>query len=324
MALILNDTNLKKLFGTVIKDADDGCIRPNSYVLRLGSHGEFLNTGKEFELGNKVKGLRIQPGHSVAITAFEKIDFSRDVVEKIFPGADLHGFLSPTTDLSREGIITSSTQVDAGYTGTLNWTIRNTSNHVAEFIYQEKLFRLTIFRLENGEKPETLYDGEYQAKDGYVRSSRGGAPRGMKESEWIDSSMKGSREEKLGELIDSGYPWNILGTRLKEVDDQLGTVANEYAAIGNSIDKLNNQMAKIPSTIADAVNKLFIDQKDALAWKFATVMFSIFLGVGGLVTLVGVPKIWNIFGTHPVGVGVALLAICIILLFTTFIMGRKK
>ena len=320
MALILNDTDLKKLFGTVIKDAGDGCIRPNSYVLRLGSRGEFLNTGKEFELGKKVKGLRIQPGHSVAITAFEKIDFSRDAVEKIFPGADLHGFLSPTTDLSREGIITSSTQVDAGYTGTLNCTIRNTSNHVAEFIYQEKLFRLTIFRLENGEKPETLYGGEYQAKDGYVRSRRGGAPKGMKESEWIDSSMKGSPEEKLGELIDSGYPWNILGTRLKEVDDQLGTITDEYATIGNSIDKLNNQMAKIPSTIVDAVNKLFLDQKDALAWKLATVTLSIIFGVGGVVSfLAGVPEIWNMIVTHPVGVGVALLVIAI----SAFIMSSK-
>ncbi len=64
MATMLNDTELKRLLGEVIRDGDATCIRPNSYVLRLGSVGEFLNTGKDFELGSKNKGLRIQPGHS--------------------------------------------------------------------------------------------------------------------------------------------------------------------------------------------------------------------------------------------------------------------
>ena len=49
MATILNDIEIKRLLGTVIVDGDSSCIRPNAYVLRLGSAGEFLNTGKEFE-----------------------------------------------------------------------------------------------------------------------------------------------------------------------------------------------------------------------------------------------------------------------------------
>jgi hypothetical protein len=49
MATILNDVELKRLIGAVIIDGDPTCIRPNAYVLRLGSFGEFLNTGKDFE-----------------------------------------------------------------------------------------------------------------------------------------------------------------------------------------------------------------------------------------------------------------------------------
>ncbi len=50
MATILNDSELRKLIGTVIIDGDPTSVRPNSYVLRLGGEGEFLNAGKTFTL----------------------------------------------------------------------------------------------------------------------------------------------------------------------------------------------------------------------------------------------------------------------------------
>ena len=95
------------------------------FVERLGNSGEFLNCGKEFTLGPKKKGNQgLQPGHSVALTAFETVDFSRETVRKIYPEHDLHAFISPSTDLSREGNCgPPTTQIDAGYHGTLNWRI---------------------------------------------------------------------------------------------------------------------------------------------------------------------------------------------------------
>ena len=216
MATILNDTELKKLIGTVIKGGDQSCVRPNSYILRLGSDGTFINTEKEFKINDK-KGIRLVAGHSVGITALETIDFSQDTVKKIFSECDLHGFISPTTDLSREGINAASTQIDAGYKGTLNWTLANTSGKVAEFVHGEKLFRLTIIRLEKGERPEFPYKGDYQDKKGYVSSKRSSAPRGMKKSDWVEAFKDDGPEGKLEELINLGYPWNILGTRLKEL-----------------------------------------------------------------------------------------------------------
>jgi hypothetical protein len=62
MAIILNDNELKRLIGTVIIDGDTSSIRPNSYVLRLGDEGEFLNATKEFTLGKAKKGIRVLSG----------------------------------------------------------------------------------------------------------------------------------------------------------------------------------------------------------------------------------------------------------------------
>ena len=89
MAVILNDIELNKMIGTVIIDGNSDCVRPNSYVLRLGNEGEFLNSGKGFTLGQSKKGLKISPGHSVAITSMETIDFRQATVQRIYPDCAL-------------------------------------------------------------------------------------------------------------------------------------------------------------------------------------------------------------------------------------------
>lgn len=86
VARILSDKEIRALLGTVIINGDLNCIRPNAYVLRLGAKGEFLNTGKEFNISSDKKGLCIQPGHAVAVTAYETLDFRRETVHKIYPG----------------------------------------------------------------------------------------------------------------------------------------------------------------------------------------------------------------------------------------------
>ena len=84
MASLLSDKEIIKLIGTVIINGDISFVRPNSYVLRLGKTGEFLNADKEFELGVNKKGIKVSPGHSVALTAFETIGFRRKTVSEIF------------------------------------------------------------------------------------------------------------------------------------------------------------------------------------------------------------------------------------------------
>jgi len=252
MATLLNDKEIAGLVGRVIVNGDASCVRTNSYVLRLGPAGEFLNSGKEFTLGGSKKGIRIQPGHSVALTAFETIDFRRETVRQIYPDHDLHALVSPSTDLSREGLVAPTTQVDVGYHGTLNWTLTNTSNEVRRFLMHEKIFRITFFKLAPGETPVGTYKGDYQGRTGYVRSERKGPSVGMRENEWEDSRIDGGPEALLENLIKSGYPWNLLGERLQIIDGQFQTVTNEYGEIKKAMGDMKQDM---PITISNSFNQ---------------------------------------------------------------------
>ena len=248
MAELLNDKEITDLLGSVIEQGDKACVRPNSYVLRLGAAGEFHTTGKEFKLGSgptDKKGIIVSPGQSVALTALETIDFTREAVKEHFPDCDLHGIVSPTTDLQREGVVAPTTQVDAGYRGTLNWTLSNSSSEERRFIFGERLFRLSILKLAEGERPDALYGGAYQNREGYVRSERTGAPTGMRAVDWEDSTTEEGPEALLDRLIQSGFPWNVLGTRFKVIDDQFKTVTNEYADIRDSIGRLEGSIERL-------------------------------------------------------------------------------
>lgn len=248
LAELLNDREIRQVLGSVIQDGDESSIRSNSYVLRLGAHGEFLTTGKEFALGdapNSKKGIRVPPGQSVALTSYETIDFRRETVHKHFPEHDLHAFISPATDLQREGVVAPSTQIDAGYMGTLNWTISNSSSEERRFVHQERLFRLTILKLGSGETPEALYAGEYQGKTGYVRSRRAGPPVGMRDVDWEDSTTTEGPQALLERLIKSGFPWTVLGERLQKIDNQFQVVTNEYADIRDAMQALERETGAI-------------------------------------------------------------------------------
>ena len=288
MAQLLNDQEIRQLLGTVIQDGDVSSVRPNSYVLRLGAVGEFLTTGKEFSLGSgpkDKKGIKVSPGQSVALTAFETIDFRRDTVNKHFPECDLHAIVSPTTDLQREGVAAATTQVDAGYLGTLNWTLSNSSSEERRFVHKERLFRLTILKLAKGERPEGLYEGAYQKKKGYVRSERSGAPVGMRQSDWEDSTTKEGPEALLDRVIKSGFPWNALGIRLKTIDDQFQSVTNEYAEIKESIDRLEKDVGSVVQAqggLTERVREVVKDELPAMQDRWliiATSALTVILGV---------------------------------------------
>jgi deoxycytidine triphosphate deaminase len=325
MPTILSDAEIKKLLGTVIINGDLNNIRPNAYVLRLGAKGEFLNTGKEFDLTKDKKGLRIQPGHSVAVTAFETLDFRRETVHKIYPGHDLHAFVSPTTDLSREGIVAQTTAVDAGFYGTLNWTFANTSSVERRYIYKERIYRVTIFRLEEGETPEHLYKGDYQEQTGYVRSRRTGAPVGMKESEWDDGRIKGGPQDILEDLINSGYPWHGLGLRLKEIDLQLVSVTNEYALIHDSISKLSDDVNVIRERQTDTPNtvrNVLREEAGSLQnrWLIAAAStLAVFVGLG--MTLFSSPFISQLVKSYGMFIGLGIIALAALALYLN---SRRK
>lgn len=256
MATILNDNEIKKLLGKVILNGDLPCIRPNSYILRLGEEGEFLNASKEFTLGKGKNGIRLPPGQSVAITSMEIIDFRKEVVQGIYPDCALHAILSPSTDLSREGLVAPTTQIDAGFKGTLNWTVTNSSNQERRFLHGERIYRITFLKLEKGEVPLNFYQGSYQGQTGYVRSRRTGAPVGMRESEWEDAVADGGPEALLDNLIKSGYPWASLAQKLKKIDQEFKIVSEEYGTINDTLTGLKSDVESMKQQQGDASRSL--------------------------------------------------------------------
>lgn len=292
MATLLNDVELRKLLGSVIINGDEACVRSNSYVLRLGAHGEFSNTDKEFDIsGPEKRGIRIPPGYAVGVTAFETLDFTRETVHKFYPDCDLHAFISPTTDLSRESISTQTTQVDAGYHGTPQWTLQNNSNQIRQFTFKEKIFRITILRLAEGEIPNEVYGGDYQEQTGFVRSERAGAPVGMKESHWVDPLKEGGPEDLLDSLINTGHPWNILGQRLRSIDNQFGEVTQEYSEFTKVVTSLKDDVASIKekqsaTAISDAVRQVLRDETASLQFSWLASTFTVFSALAGIGALI--------------------------------------
>ncbi len=332
MATILNDTELRKLLGTVIIDGDPSGVRPNSYVLRLGDQGEFLNAGKEFTLGKSKKGIRVPPGHSVAITSLETIDFRPATVQKIYAGCALHAILSPSTDLSREGIVAPATQIDAGYHGTLNWTITNTSNQERRFLQAERIYRVTILKLEAGEVPLRCYEGDYQSQTGYVRSRRKGAPVGMRDSEWEDAVAEGGPEALLDNLIKSGYPWHALAQKLKTIDQQFKIVSEEYGAIHDSLDKLatdvdtlNRQQGDAARSIPHVISTALKDEAAALQNRWLLTSGSLLLALLGLIiSFTSSQRALDFLKANGAWIGVALVLIGVISAIVAIRRPRSK
>src|SRR5229473_4766892 len=175
MAKILADRDIRRLIGTVIINADENRINPNGIEIRLGKHVLFQSTDEEKELGPGVF-LKVLPGESVLISSYEDFVFTRDAIHAVFPGCSLMAFITPTTTMMREGIMQSATKVDSGWTGTLNWGLRNSSIKDFTLGYCEPIFKLTFFLLEGDEIPEIPYgerpDDRYQNTDGIARSTR--------------------------------------------------------------------------------------------------------------------------------------------------------
>lgn len=314
MAKILNDTEIKKLIKHNIIKGDEACIRSNAYILRLGAKGEYTHIGKEFDISGVKKGFKLPTGNSVAIISYEQIDFRRETVHQLYPKCDLFAYMSPITDLSREGIATHTTVIDSGYHGVINWTFNNTSNKENEFIYKENLYKLVVFKLEGGEEiPEHPYQGNYQNQTGIVRSKRQGAPKGMRENEWESPINEKSPEKHLEHLINSGYPWSILGERLKTLDGQLITITNEYSKIDDSINKLADEVHSIPEKIDKAIKNKQSDWIINIA-----IMIGAFSGL--FLTLLTTDITYKFMNKYGGVIGVVVLMGALFVLF----MNRKK
>lgn len=261
MARILADKDIRKLFGTVIENADEQRINPNGIEIRLGQHVLFHSTDEEKELGPDMF-LKVHPGETVTISSYERFDFSSEAIHKIFPGCNIMAFITPTTTMMREGIMQSSTKVDSGWTGTLNWGLRNSS--IRDFVlgYREPIFKLTFFLLEGDEVPEVLYgerpDDRYQNADGIVRSTRT-VPVNIPSKRIISSTSEKLDPKK--QLREAGYPFDHISQELTELHGKFEVVSNDVlllkTAISDETTKLSAKVDESQKSVLEKVESLF-------------------------------------------------------------------
>jgi deoxycytidine triphosphate deaminase len=261
MAKILADKDVRKLLGTVILNADTHRINPNGIEIRLGKHVLFQSTDEERELGSDTY-LKVLPGESVTISSFEQFDFTKETIHKIFPGCDLMALITPTTTMMREGIMQSTTKVDSGWSGTLNWGLRNSS--IRDFVlgYCEPIFKLTFFLLEGDEIPEIPYgdrpEDRYQNANGIARSARK-IPASVPKRQLIGSSVE--RLDPSKQLREAGYPFDHIGRELTDLQGKWEVVSNDVlllkGAITEETRKLSEKVDDSQRTVLEKVEHLF-------------------------------------------------------------------
>ncbi len=105
-----------------------------------------------------------------------------------------------------------------------------------------------------------------EGREGYVRSERSGAPAGMRAADWEDSTTAEGPDALLDRVIQSGFPWNALGTRLKAIDQQFQTVTHEYAEIHDFIERLEKEVeraARAQDSFTDQIREVVRDELPA-------------------------------------------------------------
>ncbi|TKJ43097.1 hypothetical protein CEE36_04940 [candidate division TA06 bacterium B3_TA06] len=254
MAKILADREIKKLCGTVILGGDDNAIHTHGIRLHLGNHVQFLSTGEEKEL-KPGYFLVIHLSETVLISSLEKIDFTKETVQKQYPKMLLMGLLTPTTTMMREGLSLLTTKVDAGFRGNLNWGIRNNSINKITLEYGEPIFKLTIFLLETEEELSEVLYGEkeidhYQDTEG-IRPSARRIPTSIPKSKIIASSYTNIPPTTI--LKEAGYPFNHIGTELVELGGKFDQVSKDVIFLKQEFQK---QITELSSKIVDVRERL--------------------------------------------------------------------
>jgi hypothetical protein len=122
---------------------------------------------------------------------------------------------------------------------------------------------------------------------------------------------KGGPEDLLENLIRSGYPWHILGSRLKQIDQQLKTVTEEYGDIDDSINELTRQVNAVrerQTDIPETVRKVLREETGSLQNRWLIGAGSLFLGfLGAGLSVSSNAAIWEFLKLHGIWIGLVLI-----------------
>lgn len=328
MAKILADRDIARLIGTVLIDADREFINPNGIELRFGKHVHFHSTGEEAELQPGLF-LKVNPGETVSIPSLEKIDFTAETVGMLFRDTMLMGFITPTTTMMREGISQVATKIDAGFTGNLNWSLRNGSIKELILRYGEPIFKLTIFALDKDESPDLAY-GErpkdsYQGAEGIRRSTRS-IPADIPKSKIVSSSF--DRLDPKKQLKEAGYPFDHIGTELTTLHGKFEVVSTDVRMMKDEFNRRTTELSeKIASETTTLASKLE-ETKERVLERVEALFDRKFLVVAGVI-IGAIPLIYGgvcyLQGTGLGGNTVAFIAMVTgaAIMLGTYLLARR-
>ena len=120
---------------------------------------------------------------------------------------------------------------------------------MAELLRDREMRKILNSVIENG-------DEDSVRASGYVRSKRAGAPTGMRDVDWEDSTTKEGPKALLDRLVKSGFPLSTLGTRLKVIGEELQSVTYEYSQIHDSIERLEKEVGEVKASQSDLSDRI--------------------------------------------------------------------
>lgn len=329
MATILADRDVRRIIGSVLLDADDELINPNGIELRLGRQVLFHSTGEEREL-EPGTFLKVSPGESVSIASMELIDFREETVQSMFPNCMLMGFITPTTTMMREGISQVSTKIDAGFRGVLNWGLRNGSTKDLTLRYGEPIFKLTLFLLAQGERPEKPYGDRpadsYQDASGITRSARL-IPADIPKNKIVSSSFKEVDPKK--QLREAGYPFDHIGTELTNLHGKFEVVSTDVRLMKDEFQRTADDLSNKIQSETTALSGKVEDARKSVLESVEALFDRKFLRVVGVI-IGAIPIMYGgvsyLQGTTLGGNAVAFIAMAggVVVLLVTYALTKRQ
>ncbi|MCX5655113.1 MAG: hypothetical protein NTY65_10750 [Planctomycetota bacterium] len=329
MAKILADRDIKSLIGEVLIEANPNLLSPNGIRLRLGKHVHFLSTDEEKDLAPGLF-LRVSPGETVQVSSLERLDFTLEKVQRVFPGHMLMGLITPTTSMMREGVLQVATKVDAGFRGYLNWGLRNSSITPLVIEYGEPIFKLTVFLLDKDESPDVPYgerEGDkYQDTEGIRRSTRK-IPANLPKGKTVCSSVEQIDPKK--HLSEAGYPFNHISTELVDLHGKFEVVSTDVRMLKNEFEQRTNDLSeKIASETKTLTEKLaqftaqcFDKVELIFQRKFMQAIAAIIAGISALFGIYGTLKSANVADNVLAG---AALAVAVAIFVVMYFLSRRS
>jgi deoxycytidine triphosphate deaminase len=317
MARKLSDREIGKLLEDVVQGGSKELLNPNGIELRLGDNVRYLSTSEQMKVPPGYF-IRVRPGETVMVNSLETLDFSKQTVQKHFPGCMLMAWITPTTTMVREGIIQAATKVDAGFRGQLNWGFRNSS--FKDLILQngESIFKVTLELLQDDEVPEKVY-GErdkdrYQDTSGVLMSRRkifADTPS----DKTISSSF--DKIDPKTQLREAGPPFNYVGS-------ELVALQGKFEIVSRNFDDLSKKIEKETSSILGKIEELkkwTVEQVDHIfSRKFGMIIGTL---IGGVSILYGTLQFVKGFAPSQGILIVSTLLLGVIVILGSFIITKK-